>query len=274
MEYLSGEETKAKITHHSSKGEPFLFFVDFYLKKGMVLRPEEAALQGIFFNISGISNNTNIPFTEAAFGFESFPVSFDLYEKAFNNVMSHLKRGDTYLLNLTFPTKLKTELSLEMLFQRSNARYKLLCDDQFLVFSRAIFIKIEDCSISSFPMKGTIDASVPDAEKKILEDEKEFFEHNTIVDLIRNDLAMVSTGVSVKRFRYLDRLITNRSELLQVSSEICGKLPADWKSHLGEIIFTLLPAGSVTGAPKLKTVEIISDTEIYDRGFYTGICGY
>jgi len=103
---------------------------------------------------------------------------------------------------------------------------------------------------------------------------KEFYEHNTIVDLIRNDLAMVSTGIRVNRFRYIDRIHTNRKDLLQVSSEISGTLPADFLSHLGEIIFTLLPAGSVTGAPKEKTVQIIRDTEPAERGFYTGICGY
>ena len=93
-------------------------------------------------------------------------------------------------------------------------------------------------------------------------------------ELIRSIRTMVSTGVTVKRFRYIDRIVTNRKALLQVSSEICGDLPSDWASRLGDILFTLLPAGSVTGAPKEKTVEIIRDTENYQRGFYTGICGY
>jgi para-aminobenzoate synthetase component 1 len=85
---------------------------------------------------------------------------------------------------------------------------------------------------------------------------------------------MVATGIRVNRFRYIDRLHTNRKDLLQVSSEISGILPVNFLSHLGEIIFALLPAGSVTGAPKEKTVQIIRDTETCDRGFYTGICGY
>lgn len=273
MEYLDGEATKAKITNYSRKGEPFLFVIDFRLNHGLVLRPDEATQLGIFFNINGNTNKMNGFHAKPTFHFEHFPVSFDVYKQAFNKVMVHLQRGDTYLLNLTFPTQLKTDLSLEQVFQLCKARYKLLCAGQFLVFSPEIFVKIENGTISSFPMKGTIDASLPDAEKRIMEDEKEFYEHNTIVDLIRNDLAMVSTGVKVKRFRYIDRIITNRRELLQVSSEIYGKLPADWTSRLGEILFTLLPAGSVTGAPKEKTVQIIRDTEIYERGFYTGICG-
>lgn len=60
--------------------------------------------------------------------------------------------------------------------------------------------------ISSYPMKGTIDASVPDAGRVILEDYKERSEHNTIVDLIRNDLNRVAERVDVRRFRYIDRL--------------------------------------------------------------------
>jgi para-aminobenzoate synthetase component 1 len=59
-----------------------------------------------------------------------------------------------------------------------------------------------------------------------------------------------------------------------MSSEICGDLPADYRLRLGEILFKMLPAGSVTGAPKEKTVEIIRSAESYDRGFYTGIFGF
>jgi para-aminobenzoate synthetase component I len=62
--------------------------------------------------------------------------------------------------------------------------------------------------------------------------------------------------------------------LLQVSSEIRGELPNDYYSRLGDIVFEMLPAGSVTGAPKMKTLEIIAEAENYDRGFYTGIAGY
>jgi para-aminobenzoate synthetase component 1 len=123
-------------------------------------------------------------------------------------------------------------------------------------------------------MKGTIDAAIPDAEQKLLADDKEFFEHNTIVDLIRNDLSMVSTAVKVNRFRYIDRIHTNRGDLLQMSSEISGTLPKGYLKKLGEILFTLLPAGSVTGAPKERTVKIILETENYNRGFYTGIFGF
>ena len=93
-------------------------------------------------------------------------------------------------------------------------------------------------------MKGTIDAHIPDAETKVLSDYKELSEHYTIVDLIRNDLSMVASLVRVERFRYIDRIETSNGPILEVSSEIKGDLPSDWKNRLGEIIRTLLPAGS------------------------------
>jgi para-aminobenzoate synthetase component 1 len=123
-------------------------------------------------------------------------------------------------------------------------------------------------------MKGTINAGIPDAEEIILSDEKETAEHNTIVDLLRNDLGMVAENITVKRFRYINKIITPQRELLQVSSEITGKLPANYLSELGDIVCKMLPAGSVSGAPKQSTLEIIRKTEREPRGYYTGVFGY
>jgi len=274
MIFLNQEETKAKINDFARKRFPFLFVINSSMTKAIVCSPDEAHHEGIFFNFNGITNREPAIEDLPELIFELFPPGFEIYEKAFRKAESHIHRGDTYLLNLTFPTKIRTNLTLEQIYQLSNASYKLLFGEQFVVFSPEIFIRIQDYRITGFPMKGTIDAAIPDAEKIILNDKKEFCEHNTIVDLIRNDLAMVSTGIKVNRFRYIDRIHTNRKDLLQVSSEISGILPVNFFSHLGDIIFTLLPAGSVTGAPKEKTIQIIRDTEPYERGFYTGICGY
>jgi para-aminobenzoate synthetase component 1 len=122
-------------------------------------------------------------------------------------------------------------------------------------------------------MKGTIDADIPNAEEKILSSKKERWEHNTIVDLIRNDLSIVSTHVEVSRFRYISTIKTNKRNLLQVSSEVKGKLPRNWQEEIGNILNKLLPAGSISGAPKQKTVEIIQNTEKIERGYFTGIFG-
>ena len=262
-----------KINHFSERGEPFLFAVDFDAENGFVLTPGEAAERGIRYDFgTGKKQHGRIGQPRSKFEFTAIP--FETYKKAFDRVMTHLERGDTYLLNLTFPTPLSTDLTQARIFETSDAPYKLFVPGHFLLFSPELFVKIEANRIISRPMKGTIDASLPDAAQRLLADQKELFEHNTIVDLIRNDLSMVSTHVEVNRFRYLDLIRTNRGDLLQMSSEISGELPADYRKRLGEILFTLLPAGSVTGAPKEKTVEIIRSTEQDQRGFYTGISGY
>jgi para-aminobenzoate synthetase component 1 len=274
MNYLNRKETISKINEFARRGEPFLFLVDFFMTRGLVISPDEATSLGIYYHFPGHTNATVQPISSAGFGFEAEPVSFADYTTAFDKVMRHLRRGDTYLVNLTFPTKIHTDLSLESVFHRSKAPYRLLFGDEFVVFSPEVFIRIKDGMVRSYPMKGTIDAALPDAENRILQDRKEFYEHNTIVDLIRNDLAMISSGVTVKRFRYIDRILTNRRNLLQVSSEIEGLLPAGYHQHLGDLLFSLLPAGSVSGAPKEMTIRIIRETETYSRGFYTGIFGY
>ena len=143
----------------------------------------------------------------------------------------------------------------------------------FVCFSPETFVRIKGGRIYSYPMKGTLDASLPNAEKLLMEDQKEAAEHATIVDLIRNDLSRVAEDVRVDKYRYVDVLHTNKGDILQTSSEISGRLPEDYPHHLGEILDVQLPAGSITGAPKDKTMQIIQEAEGYDRGFYTGIMG-
>ena len=111
------------------------------------------------------------------------------------------------------------------IFLRSKAMYKLWVRDQFTVFSPEIFIRIQQGKICSYPMKGTLDASLPSAVRQLMDDPKEAAEHATIVDLIRNDLSIVADRVSVSRYRYIDELQTNRGTILQTSSEIQGILP-------------------------------------------------
>ncbi len=208
------------------------------------------------------------------FWFRAFPPSFQSYSKAFNEVINEINIGNSYLLNLTFKSKIETNLSLKDVFDRSNAKYKLWFRDKFVVFSPETFVQINDGYISSFPMKGTIDATIPDAEQVLLNDEKETAEHHTIVDLIRNDLAIVAEDVFVEEFKYIEKLITHKGDLLQMSSKITGSLPDNYREGLGNILLELLPAGSISGAPKQKTVQIIKDVENYNRGYYTGVFGY
>jgi para-aminobenzoate synthetase component 1 len=165
-------------------------------------------------------------------------------------------------------------VSLEHIFHRAKAPYKLYYKDQFVVYSPECFIKIKDGYIYSYPMKGTIDASLPNARKTLTNNTKEINEHNTIVDLIRNDLSKVARDVQVTRFRYIDKIKTQKNEIYHTSSEIRGKLLKGWQKQLPELLLTMLPAGSICGAPKEKTVSIIREVEEEKRGYYTGVFGY
>jgi para-aminobenzoate synthetase component I len=257
---------------YGASGEPFLFIIDFDMQ-----RPEIHKLnripEGILFSTPFSSNISSGQILPKPFSLKKYPVLFGTYLKVFNNIMENIKMGNTYLVNLTFPTVVETGLTLREIFYRSFAKYKLLYYNIFVVFSPEIFVRINHGEIKSYPMKGTIDASVLNAEAVIINDQKEMAEHNTIVDLIRNDLSMVSNNVKVSKYRYIDRIKTGESDLLQVSSEITGKLNKGYKSRLGEIITGMLPAGSVTGAPKKETVSIIKKSEKFKRGWYTGIFG-
>lgn len=253
---------------------PFIFIIDFLMRKPVILPVDDVDPSEVMYNFNGFTNLRCDTILPREVRLNKRPVSYDIYKSAFDMVVYHQMAGDSYLANLTFPTSIDINLTLREIFQYSRAPYRLLYKDLFVVFSPEAFIRIENGIISSFPMKGTIDAAVPGAHEILLRDEKEHAEHVTIVDLIRNDLNMVATGVAVKRFRYIDVIDTHAGSLLQASSHITGTLPCDYHEKIGDIIATLLPAGSVSGAPKKKTIEIIRKAENYGRGYYTGICGY
>ncbi len=252
--------------------KPFFFMIDFEIKKPIIC-PLDELPDSICYNLNGVTNKKAKESDTADFRFEPKPMSKRAYAKAFDIVKGHLQYGNTFLLNLAFPTQVETELSLEDIYNRSEAKYKLHVKDELVVFSPEIFIQIKDNFIFSYPMKGTIDADAMGADLYILSDKKELAEHSTIVDLIRNDLSMVAKEVRVTKFRYIDTIKTNMKKLHQVSSEIRGKLSSDFHERLGTILFTLLPAGSISGAPKPKTLEIIKEAELQDRGYYTGVFG-
>ncbi len=254
---------------------PFLFLVDFSGENASIFRIDKIDPNHLLFNINGLTNNlhTNVEPLPENIHFEVQNLDFEAYENAFNTVMYHLRRGDSYLLNLTFPVRIDTNLSLKQIFDHSKASYKLWMKERLTVFSPEPFIRINGCKIFTYPMKGTIDANLPNAEELLLNDPKERAEHFTIVDLLRNDLNMVSEKVRVEQFRYVQEIKTLRGKLLQTSSLISGELSEDWTKKIGTILSQLLPAGSISGAPKKRTVEIIREVETYDRGFYTGVFG-
>lgn len=269
----SRKETIRLMNTYGSSGTPFVFLVSFDGDSNILIPAGEAATRGFFLEMPGLVNHRLSGIPAFPMTFESTPVSRERYREAFEMVTGQILYGNSFLLNLTFPTRIETNYSLKDIFCGSRAMFKLYVKDELVVFSPERFVRICGRTITSNPMKGTIDAEIPGAHARLTSDLKEDAEHNTIVDLIRNDLSMVADQVRVRRFKYIDRLQTNQGALLQMSSEISGRLPSGYQDSLGELFFRLLPAGSITGAPKNKTVEIIREAENYQRGYFTGIFG-
>lgn len=265
----------SKANDFGKKGIPFLFLIDFEMRKPYICKLKEAKNEEILFKVG---EKTNFPAYSIKkpikIKWDIHPIPFNAYLETFETVMAEIKKGNTYLLNLTFPTLVKTNLSLLNMFTiSSNAPYKLYFKDKFTLFSPECFVKTSCNYIYTYPMKGTIDANIANAKHAILNDPKEGREHNTVVDLLRNDLAIVSKEVEVTKFRFVSEISTNKGKILQVSSKIRGLLRRDWRSRIGDILVKLLPAGSISGAPKKKTIEIIKKAEKIERGYYTGIFG-
>lgn len=275
MKFYSKKQAILQMNEWGKQRKPFLFILSFDQSENILIPEEELASSGIYFQtpIKSFLSPEEVELPESIV-FEKECISYSAFSEAFNIAKSHLDFGNTYLINLTKPSQINTNLSFKQIFHYARAPYKLWIKDKLVVFSPEIFVKIADGEISSYPMKGTIDADIPNAQQIILEDEKETAEHHTIVDLIRNDLSMVSKNVRVEKFRYITELKTSHKNLLQVSSEIRGDIKEDFFEQLGHQFFRLLPAGSISGAPKKKTVEVIQEAEKYDRGFYTGVFGY
>lgn len=265
-------ETAARMNTLGIQGEAFVFVIDFEGNEAHIYSPDDNS--NLLWKTASTSNFTPPSTTKKLEKWETRPTPFCRYQEGFEQVSQHIHAGDTYLLNFTQPTPVECNLGLDDIFYLSTARYKVLLKDRFVCFSPETFVRINDGKIASFPMKGTMDASLPNSKELILKDSKEVAEHHTIVDLIRNDLSLVAENVTVEKFRYLERIKTNQRDLWQVSSKITGDLPGDYREKIGDILFTMLPAGSISGAPKKKTVEIIKAAENYERGFYTGIFGY
>ncbi|WP_041437897.1 aminodeoxychorismate synthase component I [Thermodesulfobium narugense] len=276
--FLCANEFVDQVNALSLESIPFFFIVDFEVDEFKLFYGNKLFSKDIYFNINKFRNYEDsfrdIKLRSKKIIFESYPVSLAEYKKAFESVQKYERDGHSYLINLTFQTEINTNLSLFEIFLRSKSAFKLYVDDSFICFSPEIFIRIKDGLIFAYPMKGTIDARIPDARKILKNDEKELAEHATIVDLIRNDLGIVADNIKVKRFRFFSKVKNIKGEIYQTSSEICGYLGDDYKKRLGDIIVSLLPAGSISGAPKEATIKKIKEVETYKRGYYTGIGGY
>ncbi|PUE63585.1 aminodeoxychorismate synthase component I [Arcobacter caeni] len=270
---MSKELIKEKLNKFGSSKEPFLFVLSYDLSKFYIQKLSNLP-STIKFELN-FKEHQKIK-TVQKNKLEKFPLSFEEYKKKFDTLQDEIKEGNSYLLNLTAKTKIKTLISLDDIYENTQVKFKLRFqnqDEDFVCFSPERFVEIKKNKIFTYPMKGTIDASIVNAQARILGDIKEMAEHTMVVDLLRNDLGIVGSKVRVEKFRYVEKINAGNKKLFQVSSKISANLQNNWHENIGDILTSLLPAGSITGTPKKKTIEILNKVEEYDRGFYTGIFG-
>lgn len=253
---------------------PFFFIIDFLVDQVEIFTEDEIEKEGLLIDFQCFYNVKKQEDLDKKIELKSFPESLESFKKGFDHVQKNIRQGNSYLTNYTRKTRIETNLNLGEIFHHSSAKYKVLYKDFFVFFSPETFVKIVDDKIQTYPMKGTIDASLENAAEILKNDKKEKAEHYTVVDLLRNDLSMVADDVKVDKFQYIDFLKTKQKDLYAMSSEISGNLKPEFKGKVGSIMKKLLPAGSILGAPKPKTLEIILEAEGFDRGFYTGVCGW
>jgi para-aminobenzoate synthetase component 1 len=271
MNWLNQETGFDSINTLGQTRTPFLFIIS-YDKSKIFAQALDTLDDDIYYKLEEWRNYP-VKKREKAFIFSKSPVSFLAFKKAFEHILVEIRSGNTYLLNLTFRTAIESSLDLKEIFTYAKAKFKLYFKGQFICFSPERFVDIRGHTIATYPMKGTIDADLPNAEQSILNDQKEMAEHVMIVDLMRNDLGIVGSHVKVEKFRYVEKIKAGHKALLQVSSKITATLPENWRDNIGTILDKLTPAGSITGTPKKSTVNIIHTIENYDRGFYTGVFG-
>ena len=264
----------SKMDELAAKKTPFFFVVDFKMEHIEVYEVEELDNAGILVDFPNFKSFLPQNFLEKSLVLKSHPETLEEYQPGFEIVQNNLKTGNSYLTNYTRKTKIECNLSLKEIFFLAEAKYKVLYKDEFVFFSPETFVEINNQKIATHPMKGTIDASTENAIEVLKNDIKEKAEHYTVVDLLRNDLSMVADEVKVDEFQRIDFLKTHQKNLYAMSSEISGNIKPEFQNKVGSILQTLLPAGSILGAPKKKTMEIILEAENFDRGFYTGVCGY
>ncbi len=208
--------------------------------------------------------------------------SKDLYCTMVRKAKEHIFKGDIYQTVLSNRLSAKYSGSLFNTYcalRKNNPSpymfYFSSDDIEIAGASPETLVKLQDRKVSTFPLAGTRPrGKTPQEDKKLeselLNDEKECAEHNMLVDLGRNDLGKISEfgSIQIKKYMSIERF----SHVMHISSTIYGMMKKD-KDAL-DAIDAILPAGTLSGAPKIKAYEIINKLENNRRGIYGGAIGY
>ena len=212
----------------------------------------------------------------------SLMISVEDYKSRIERIKKLIAAGDTYQVNFTDKISLQTAIPPAVVFETlsqhqpvSYGAFVHAADLHILSLSPELFFRTEQGTIVTRPRKGTMPRGLDtqedvQASQRLQSDEKNRSEHVMIVDLIRNDLGRICTmgSVTVKDIFSIERYET----LLQMTSTISGKLQPELT--YSDIFHRIFPSGSITGAPKIRTMQIIRQLEEHPRGIYTGAIGF
>ncbi len=203
------------------------------------------------------------------------------YYDAVNRIRDYIKEGETYQVNYTIKINFDFEgdfinFILKLLFNQSADFISIVNNREYLIisFSPELFFEIEGENIRANPMKGTRKRGRNTKEDSIAKNEllnsnKDRAENVMIVDLLRNDLGKICHTNSVEVFDMFS--VGKYESLFQMTSGVKGKLRTD---SLTEIFRSIFPCGSITGAPKIRTMKIIQELEKNPRNIFTGAIGF
>ena len=153
--------------------------------------------------------------------------------------------------------------------------YMKIDDEEIMSTSPETLVRLENGRLTTFPVAGSRPRGITEEEDQALEadllsDEKELSEHNMLVDLGRNDLGRISKFDSVEVTKYM--MIHKYSKIMHICSQVEGDIRDDCDAL--SAIESVLPAGTLSGAPKIRACEIIEELESEERGVYGGALGY
>ncbi|SCX34938.1 aminodeoxychorismate synthase component I [Agrobacterium rosae] len=203
------------------------------------------------------------------------------YRKQFSKLHQHLRQGDCYQANLTMPVHARWHgdplTAFWSLIERQPVKYGALvnlCGPVILSRSPELFFAVQDGWIETHPMKGTIKRGASPGQDAalvagMLKDEKTLAENRMIVDLLRNDISRIAEVGTLHVPKLFE--IETYPTVHQMVSHVRAKLLPDMT--LEDVFAALFPCGSVTGAPKMRAMEILHDLEIGPRNVYCGAIG-
>ncbi|EOQ97770.1 chorismate binding enzyme [Leptospira wolbachii serovar Codice str. CDC] len=264
----------------------FYFELGFFFIEGMDLKSAELAEGTPLLQYSIFKGKKRIQYPNPSLGelkstnLKKWDVLWDktIYKERFEKTKDALLLGESYELNLCFPVSLSIEGDLFLYYQSLKRKQKTkysaffpFPDSRILSFSPELFFEVKGDEIQTEPMKGTIlrgnTAKEDEKNKSILQSSaKERAENVMITDLYRNDLGRIAKQGTVQVTDLF--LVKGLATVWQMVSKVEAKLkePFTWLS----ILKALFPSGSVIGAPKRRSFELLRSLEVYDRELYTG----